>query len=370
MPSAVDGRSKMKAQDVYCYDAVDETSEGEELMSEEDCEDSPSVPVTTPSGKSSKREYPLRRRNQTRKQKARDSDEKPTPKRRGPKKKRMTKARILKFKQRRVKANARERNRMHGLNEALDNLREVVPCYSKTQKLSKIETLRLAKNYIAALSSILESDTVPDTVSFAQTLSKGLSQPTTNLVAGCMQLNPRTLLPEANTCKQFNFSFWPDKSNFEPALLGTVDTGSNVILNFLEAKINGTFIPNKSGSVSESSEFSGCDVTNSPKTSYHGRMSYFPALSKENLENARNAPQIPLTTQDTFQNIAALMTSPSAHFMQNIGMNLTSLRKMATEGTTNCDMSLDDFVHYDSPLVDRELQLSVLDATTDAVFDS
>jgi hypothetical protein len=39
------------------------------------------------------------------------------PKKRGPKKKEMTKQRVLKLKIRRVKANARERNRMHGLNE-------------------------------------------------------------------------------------------------------------------------------------------------------------------------------------------------------------------------------------------------------------
>ncbi|MEE6489831.1 hypothetical protein FKM82_015690 [Ascaphus truei] len=125
-----------------------------------------------------------------------DDDQK--PKRRGPKKKKMTKARMERFKMRRMKANARERNRMHGLNDALDSLRKVVPCYSKTQKLSKIETLRLAKNYIWALSEILRSGKSPDLVSFVQTLCKGLTQPTTNLVAGCLQLNPRTFLPEQN----------------------------------------------------------------------------------------------------------------------------------------------------------------------------
>ncbi|CAL9689863.1 unnamed protein product [Knipowitschia caucasica] len=118
------------------------------------------------------------------------------PKRRGPKKKKLTKARMQRFKVRRMKANARERNRMHGLNDALESLRKVVPCYSKTQKLSKIETLRLAKNYIWALSEILRSGKAPDLMSFVHALCKGLSQPTTNLVAGCLQLNPRTFLPE------------------------------------------------------------------------------------------------------------------------------------------------------------------------------
>ncbi|XP_060637059.2 neurogenic differentiation factor 2 [Anolis sagrei] len=118
------------------------------------------------------------------------------PKKRGPKKRKMTKARLERSKVRRQKANARERNRMHDLNAALDNLRKVVPCYSKTQKLSKIETLRLAKNYIWALSEILRSGKRPDLVAYVQTLCKGLSQPTTNLVAGCLQLNSRNFLTE------------------------------------------------------------------------------------------------------------------------------------------------------------------------------
>uniref|UniRef100_A0A4W5NBA3 Neurogenic differentiation factor n=1 Tax=Hucho hucho TaxID=62062 RepID=A0A4W5NBA3_9TELE len=119
-----------------------------------------------------------------------------TPKKRGPKKRKMTPARIERSKVRRQKANARERTRMHDLNSALDNLRKVVPCYSKTQKLSKIETLRLAKNYIWALGEILRNGKRPDVVSYVQTLCKGLSQPTTNLVAGCLQLNSRNFLTE------------------------------------------------------------------------------------------------------------------------------------------------------------------------------
>uniref|UniRef100_A0A3Q3JZT8 BHLH domain-containing protein n=1 Tax=Monopterus albus TaxID=43700 RepID=A0A3Q3JZT8_MONAL len=102
----------------------------------------------------------------------------------------MTKARQERFRARRIKANARERSRMHGLNDALDNLRRVMPCYSKTQKLSKIETLRLARNYIWALSEVLESGQSPESHGFVEMLCKGLSQPTSNLVAGCLQLGP------------------------------------------------------------------------------------------------------------------------------------------------------------------------------------
>ncbi|KAM5171941.1 neurogenin-1 [Mantella aurantiaca] len=58
-------------------------------------------------------------------------------------------------KTRRVKANDRERNRMHNLNSALDELRDILPCFPDDTKLTKIETLRLAHNYIWALSETL-----------------------------------------------------------------------------------------------------------------------------------------------------------------------------------------------------------------------
>ena len=135
--------------------------------------------------------------------------DKKVPKKRGPKKKKMTTARIAKLKVRRSKANTRERNRMHGLNDALEILRKHVPCYSKTQKLSKIETLRLARNYICALSDILKAGVKPDGVTFAKALSKGLSQNTMNLVAGCLQLNPRTLMPENQMPKAYQYNMYP-----------------------------------------------------------------------------------------------------------------------------------------------------------------
>uniref|UniRef100_A0A8C4KKJ0 Neurogenin 1 n=1 Tax=Dromaius novaehollandiae TaxID=8790 RepID=A0A8C4KKJ0_DRONO len=56
---------------------------------------------------------------------------------------------------RRVKANDRERNRMHHLNSALDALRSVLPTFPDDAKLTKIETLRFAYNYIWALSETL-----------------------------------------------------------------------------------------------------------------------------------------------------------------------------------------------------------------------
>ncbi|CAL8262491.1 unnamed protein product [Lota lota] len=58
-------------------------------------------------------------------------------------------------KNRRVKANDRERNRMHNLNDALDTLRGVLPAFPDETKLTKIETLRFAHNYIWALSETI-----------------------------------------------------------------------------------------------------------------------------------------------------------------------------------------------------------------------
>ncbi|XP_056386663.1 neurogenin-3 [Hyla sarda] len=63
---------------------------------------------------------------------------------------------IKQKKNRRTKANDRERNRMHNLNSALDALRSVLPTFPDDAKLTKIETLRFAHNYIWALSETLQ----------------------------------------------------------------------------------------------------------------------------------------------------------------------------------------------------------------------
>nr|QNN94685.1 beta3 transcription factor [Malacoceros fuliginosus] len=54
--------------------------------------------------------------------------------------------------------NARERRRMHDLNDALDELRSVIPyAHSPSvRKLSKIATMLLAKNYILMQANALE----------------------------------------------------------------------------------------------------------------------------------------------------------------------------------------------------------------------
>lgn len=56
---------------------------------------------------------------------------------------------------RRLESNERERMRMHSLNDAFQALREVIPHVRLERRLSKIETLTLAKNYIMALTNTI-----------------------------------------------------------------------------------------------------------------------------------------------------------------------------------------------------------------------
>lgn len=56
---------------------------------------------------------------------------------------------------RRLESNERERMRMHSLNDAFQELREVIPHVKLDRKISKIETLTLAKNYIKALTNVI-----------------------------------------------------------------------------------------------------------------------------------------------------------------------------------------------------------------------
>ncbi|CAO1383082.1 unnamed protein product [Diamesa serratosioi] len=55
----------------------------------------------------------------------------------------------------RSQANARERFRTHSVNSAFHTLRLLIPTEPKNRKLSKIETLRLAKSYISHLGATL-----------------------------------------------------------------------------------------------------------------------------------------------------------------------------------------------------------------------
>lgn len=60
--------------------------------------------------------------------------------------------------ERRIEANARERTRVHTISAAFDTLRQSIPSYSNSQKLSKLSVLRVACAYILTLSRMTGDD--------------------------------------------------------------------------------------------------------------------------------------------------------------------------------------------------------------------
>ena len=127
----------------------------------------------------------------------------------------------------RCKANARERNRMHGLNHALDQLRACIPlkhlqmnqnvCNQKIQKLSKIETLRLARNYLILLTEILHchnqsqndgqsSSSSIDNLMMGQILAYGLGQQSLNHLSIQMNVSSVRMLSQPSSRVQQIFA--------------------------------------------------------------------------------------------------------------------------------------------------------------------
>ena len=59
--------------------------------------------------------------------------------------------------QRRLAANARERKRANKINFAFNRLRRVLPGFND-REISKFEAIQLARNYIAQLTAVLQTD--------------------------------------------------------------------------------------------------------------------------------------------------------------------------------------------------------------------
>ena len=56
---------------------------------------------------------------------------------------------------RRIRANNRERRRIQAINDAMEALRKAIPNTNNKRKLTKLELLRLAQDYIRDLSEML-----------------------------------------------------------------------------------------------------------------------------------------------------------------------------------------------------------------------
>lgn len=58
----------------------------------------------------------------------------------------------------RLEANARERERVHNLTAAFESLRRVIPMYGDQTKLSRLSILRIACSYVLVLGALNEID--------------------------------------------------------------------------------------------------------------------------------------------------------------------------------------------------------------------
>lgn len=58
----------------------------------------------------------------------------------------------------RLEANARERERVHNLTAAFESLRQVIPMYGDQPKLSRLSILRIACSYVLVLGTLNEID--------------------------------------------------------------------------------------------------------------------------------------------------------------------------------------------------------------------
>lgn len=90
--------------------------------------------------------------------------------------------------ERRIEANARERNRVHTISAAFEKLRTSVPAYSHNQKLSKLSVLRIACSYILSLSRLAGYD-----------YSEGGTEPS---FSECVDLTTRTIQVEGKAKKK------------------------------------------------------------------------------------------------------------------------------------------------------------------------
>jgi len=93
-----------------------------------------------------------------------------------------------------------------------------MPVQCKAHKLSKIETLRLARNYIVALSTVVQGSSDP--LVFARNLTQGISQSTCNLIANSLNASLRnlhlsdgTVLKSMEQVTQAEEPNWQEKSD-------------------------------------------------------------------------------------------------------------------------------------------------------------
>lgn len=106
----------------------------------------------------------VRKKRQSKKSGEDSSGSSPGPVKRGKKQSPSSTQSYEELQNQRVLANVRERQRTQSLNEAFASLRKIIPTLP-SDKLSKIQTLKLASRYIDFLCQVLQSDEMDNKMS-------------------------------------------------------------------------------------------------------------------------------------------------------------------------------------------------------------
>ncbi|XP_015785645.1 probable WRKY transcription factor protein 1 [Tetranychus urticae] len=141
---------------------------------------------------------------------------------------------------RRLESNERERQRMHSLNDAFQSLREVIPHIRLERKLSKIETLTLAKNYIMALTNVvceMRGEELPyknlvqsPDPSDGSSQDVGLILSNSEVNEGITMINGSRAL-QASSCANSTFNFDSTTSTSTPTVVTRRNTQRNNVVN-------------------------------------------------------------------------------------------------------------------------------------------
>ena len=99
----------------------------------------------------------------------------------------------------RLEANARERERVHNLTAAFEALRQVIPMYGDQPKLSRLSILRIACSYVLVLGALNEID-----------FSEGHNAYTFN---ESFHMLSSTILSELKRKKTMNATYQPTRSD-------------------------------------------------------------------------------------------------------------------------------------------------------------
>ncbi|XP_039438979.1 neurogenic differentiation factor 1 [Culex pipiens pallens] len=120
-------------------------------------------------------------------------------------------------------ANARERARMRVLSKAFFNLKRNIPWVPADTKLSKLDTLRLAKNYISYLAATLDGQSV-------ENISTNLGQPAKTAWPFIFQpVQPHDATSNAKASRLVSVVSRTDKNGIksQPSTAASAPTGSS-----------------------------------------------------------------------------------------------------------------------------------------------